>query len=154
MREFQIDKVKFKEGRTTIRYTEPVSGDEYEINSIDPAKPEFIQALQLLLEDVLDMCELEDTEWLDKYFVSGCSFSHGERVGVTITALKSLENSHAPLVLNTPHKFFSGDDPKSILTDACIKRLNNLAMRANEYISGERAQGNLFNFPDKSAVGK
>lgn len=145
MTEFEINKIKLKDGRTTIRYTEPVSGDEFEINSIDPARPELSKALNALVDDVVEICELDMIdEDLHKITVLGVSFTYTQGIGATITALKTLEFSASPLVLNTPHKFSECENEMQMLTTEAVARLKNLIVECNRYINGDRAQGKLF----------
>ena len=125
--------------------------DEFSFTTLDKALPTFHEALQALKEDVREMCELPE-EYQERIFVKGVSFSYGgenEVMGATIIAQMHLKESNVPLNLCTPYKASEpysdgGVDPKTLLSDDCVKRLWDLTEEAKNFVQGVRAQGNLF----------
>lgn len=160
----RIKKVKLeKEDRIFISY-EKFKGDtvtdEVTINTLDKPLGSFLDALQALSADVIEMCELPDSD-KNRTMVKGVSFSYsGEKpvMGATITAQKHLAHSLSPLIINTPHKideFYgeSGDD-RQLLSDKCVGRLDDLITEAKRFIEGERAQGGLFNNQEAASAAR
>ncbi len=151
----RIIKVKHseKEGRTLVEYEQKAKSnnfDEFTMNCFDLPRPEFLAALKKLIPHVLKMCELP-ASYMENLNISSVSFSwsgESDTMGATITALKKLRDSHAPLVINTPHKpaeaYNEGGDETNLLTEDCIRDLENLQREAVLYVAGERAQGSLF----------
>lgn len=118
--------------------------DEYQVSVRQAPHPDFAAALDALRQDVLDLCELDgvDVESLD---VRGVSFSwtHGI-MGATITALRTLKKSNAPLVLNTPFKPSEpyseegGADEAQLLPSRTIYALGKLMDEASALLAGKR----------------
>ncbi|CAG0945174.1 hypothetical protein ANRL1_02181 [Anaerolineae bacterium] len=147
-------KIKFKDGKVFIEYEvkrqDDKDPDQFSFSSADSPQPSFPAALQALAEDVVEMCELAETDTV-KIEVKGVSFSYGgadEIMGATIVAQKRLRYSNTALNLNTPHKasepYSEGGDESLCLTDDCTKRLTRLMDEAKQYIEGVRAQMDLF----------
>ena len=117
--------------------------DELTLSSKDRPRPEFLSTLDKLKPFVVEICELPNS-YESKITVRGVSFSYGgasEVMGATITSVMTLENSTAPLILNTPHKtesFYSEHgDERQLLPEKCVEVLNDLCDEA------ELAQGRL-----------
>lgn len=126
--------------------------DEYTVKCTEKPRPEFIAAMKALTEHVVMICELP-SEYAKRIQVKGVSLNYGgpnETKGATITAAMLLENSNAPLNINTPNKAFdmynedADPDPKVLMSDECIDAIEDLETEARKYIAGHRAQGNLF----------
>ena len=105
-----------------------------------------------LAEHVTKMCELP-SEYTKRIEVTSVSLNYGgpnHTEGATITAKMMLENSNAPLNINTPNKAFemynadADPDPKVLLSEDCVEAIEALEQEAKKYIAGYRAQGNLF----------
>ena len=68
-------------------------------------------------------------------------------MAATITAMKPLRHSNAPLVISTPHKaselIGEGGDESNCLTSDCVAAINAVIREARNYVNGERAQGSL-----------
>lgn len=143
-------KIRYKDNQVTLTYEDetPHGNDKYSMESLDEPAPVFKRALQNLAQHVIDICELSD-EAPESFTVLGVSLSDTEGIsGVTITALKELAHSNAPLVLNTPHKPFEpyteGVEDPNCLTDDQIEAVEILIEAARDYLRGKRAQGDLF----------
>lgn len=125
--------------------------DEYSMTCADLPRPQLRNAMQDLGPHIIEMCELPKN-YLDRITVTGVSFSYGgdkDVMGATITSQMKLTFSNCDLNLNTPHKASESyneyeADPKQLLTDDCIKVLDNLCAEIKLYIEGERAQINMF----------
>ena len=141
-----------KENKINLIYEieRAVQYDEFSMTSSSIAKDSFHDAMQALVEDVIELCELPEN-YAKRIIVKGVSFSYGgERqvMGATIIAQMLLKKSNIPLNLNTPHKieeFYAKDgDPKQILNGDCVERLLILTKEAEAYVDGERLQVKLF----------
>ena len=147
----RITKVKYDGAKVRIEYEKKRPDEQYDeftLSSLDSPTQPFRDALNALAMDVVGICEL-DAESLDKLTVRGVSFTYtNDILGACITALKRLKTSNAPLVLNTPHlpeeAYGEGDSSTPVLDTATVDRLHELALAAERYIEGERAQGDLF----------
>jgi hypothetical protein len=147
----RILKVKFqeKDARVHIEYQEEKhkgKWDDHSLNCHDPAKPSFHTALQDLLLYGAAICELPDS-YKERMKVSSVSFSYGgdaEVMGATITMMKELRSSNAPLVINTPHKpessYTEDGDESNCLPTQCVHALYTLQEEAIGYIRGDRSQ--------------
>ena len=150
----RIRKVKITKFRQIHMIYEDGRGnrDEYSFTCMDPARPEFYQALEALNVFVLDMCELPEN-YLDRITVKGVSYSWGgenNTMGAVISAAMTLNESYQPLNLITPHKVSemycpdTPDDEKQLLSGDCVEALKKLIAECELYIKGDRAQGSLF----------
>lgn len=126
--------------------------DEYTVRCTEKPRPEFVKAMQDLAEYVTEICELP-SEYTKRIEVTSVSLNYGgpnDTEGATITAKMMLENSNAPLNINTPNKAFemynvdADPDPKVLLSEDCVEAIETLEQEARKYIAGYRAQGNLF----------
>lgn len=145
-----VTKVKWDGSRVRIEYqkerTDGLS-DDYTLNCADRPSPAFLNAMNALADDVVEICELgiDDAK---KLTVRGVTFTHTSDVfGAVITAMKKLKTANAPLVINTPHlteePYGEGDTSTPLLETETVDRLHMLALEAENYINGERAQGSL-----------
>lgn len=149
----RIRKIKLSE-KVEIKY-EVLEGDkvkeEYSLTCIDKPLPSFTDAILVLAQSVVEICELP-YEDIDCITVSGVSFSYGgekQVMGVVIAAQKKLKKTDAPLNLNTPHKIedFYGEPTGSasqLLDDETRDKLYAVTEEAKMYIEGERQQEDLF----------
>ena len=125
--------------------------DEYSFTCSEKARPEFYDVMGGVAPHVIEMCELPES-YLERITVRGVSFSYGgpgEVMGATISAAMKLDKSYQALNINTPHKasemYNDGPvDEMQLLSDDCIKALEALQEECKAYISGDRAQVNLF----------
>lgn len=143
-----------KKERVSLSY-QVVNGteepDEYTVSTRQPAHPDLLARLQDLAPHVLELCELDGVE-ASEVEVRSVSFSWAHDVmGVTITGLRRLKRSPAPLVLNTPHKardhYGEEGDDSQLLGDEAVMAISKLIGEANLFLDGkrgERAQGDLF----------
>lgn len=150
----RFQKIKYSKGKVKIEYELLNKGkkdwDQFSLACLDEPKPEFQIALRALSKDVIEMCELPEN-YLKRIMVTGVSFSYGgeaEILGATIISQMTLNRSNVNLNLNTPHKpsepYSEEGDATQCLSQDCVDRLASLELEAEEYINGNRAQGELF----------
>lgn len=137
--------------------------DKYSFESNDAPEPEFNRDLQDLAVNVVEISELLDLPDSPEIFsevyvkkleqertkieVRGLTFSYaGDKdvMGVTITALRTLRGSVAPLVINTPHKieewYSENGDTRQLMGSEVLRKLLECQYRALRYVNGIRAQ--------------
>ncbi len=146
MAEIRIKKIKFKEGKIFVQFEKENkdSWDEFSLRSLDAPLESFKLVMEGLTEDVCRICEFSEECNYSNIKVIGVSFSFtNDIMGATITALKTLESTSSPLVINTPHKPsnpYSGDDTSNCLSTTTVAKLEMLSLEAERYIAGNRAQ--------------
>jgi len=149
--EIRFNKIKYdNKGRVCLVYDEIVSDDkvnEYSMKCTDAPRGEYKEALAALKIHVVDICEIPKNQ-AAKLEIRGVSLSWKDGImGTVITALKDLERSNAPLVLNTPHlpeESYSKDGEMSCLSLECVEDIRTLIEEARRYLEGDRAQIDLF----------
>jgi hypothetical protein len=151
----RFQKIKYNKAKVKIEYElknkkKDKDWDQFSLACLDEPKPEFQIALQALSKDVIEMCELPG-DYRTRIIVTGVSFSYGseaEIMGATIISQMALNHSNINLNLNTPHKpsepYSEGGDIFQCLSQECIERLTYLMLEAEDYVKGNRAQGDLF----------
>lgn len=122
-------------------------------NEKSPPHPDFGKAMQAMVGWVLDTLELP-LPYGSTLTVTGLSISEDNagRLGLIITATKRLEKHDGTVVLNTPliRRPLADENTDDLpdvwlLFDDKLRKYLDAAMdRAEEYISGRREQGNLF----------
>ena len=154
----RIRRVKYNGQKVTIEYEKEKGKDTEQADTLllvsaDQPIESFKKALQALSSDVVNICEFQGGD-VD---VRGCSFSWTkDNMGVVITALKPVQVTNAPLVVNTPHmteKSTSANDADSggTMPRGMVKKLKTVLMEAERYVSGTRApqkQGTLKGMSD------
>jgi hypothetical protein len=149
----RFTKIKYSKDRVRLEYeTQNHKGDwdQYSLACSDIPRPGFKEALNALAQDVIQLCELPD-EYITRILITGVSLSYGgpsETLGATIISQMALNHSNVNLNLNTPHKpsepYSEGGDIFQCLSQECIERLTYLMLEAEDYVKGNRAQGDLF----------
>jgi len=137
-----------KTGRLALAWEFPSATegewDEFSFSRKVKPHPDLLGALQALAPHVVEICELEDLQE-PAIEVRSVTYTWAHDVmGAVITALRQLQNSPAPLVLNTPHKPSApyGDeegDPAQLLSEPTVLALRRLANEAREFLGGKRA---------------
>lgn len=112
---------------------------EFEVSAAELPRQSFVDALAELAPDVLDLCMLDvEVERLTVRSVSLRDDAEGE-AGLTITALRELDWTETPLVLNTPFASMA-----LIPTEGIQERLLDLFDEARAFVEGKRQQLGLF----------
>jgi len=128
------------------------SYDTFTLESKDEPAPSFLLRFLELREFVNDICDLRlaDDE-LHKLSILSVSLSYASEkhiLGATITALKTLPNRNAPLVINTPHLiedyYSDSGDPASLLPQDLVTLIYEIQEEADDFVKGFRMQMNLF----------
>lgn len=120
--------------------------DKFSLISSEPAAPSFYAAIDSLSPFAHEMCELSasDKDLISAFAVSLSYNGEAETLGAVITARKTLKNSNTKLILNTPHKLEDSLDDKQTLSEDCTTAINTVLSEAEKYVTGERAQMDLF----------
>lgn len=151
----RLNKVKLNNKKCLIEYETYLSGDWYERKISGPAEKTtntFQDTFQSLTPIILRICEAENCWVAENVTPIGLSLSYldGAAHGVVLTALYQLEDSNAPLVINTPHYVFESeqDNAKGVLTHEDYKLIQAVLEQAEQYLGGVRrpepVQGDLF----------
>jgi len=137
-----------KTSRLRLEWETPSGGEEWDEATISlkcTPHPDLLAALQALAPHVVEICEMEDLQE-PAIEVRSVTYTWAHDVmGAVITALRHLQNSPAPLVLNTPHKpsDWYGDqedgDPAQLLPEHTVRALRQLQKEAIEFLEGKRA---------------
>lgn len=147
----EITKVKFKDGTLYYQYeVERSDGsvDEVKVKSHDAPLATFEEVWDMLPKVVVDEAELPISMANDTT-VSSITISHYDdgRWGAVLSAVRSLENSNCPLVLNTPHKpaIPSENNPQDtmVLSESSVRKIEDVIRETEKYIRGERQQRTL-----------
>jgi hypothetical protein len=132
---------------TTPAEKHPDNEVHHKLESDDTPAPEFTEALQHFIPEVLHVLELP-TEYAIGLRVTGLSVNYEEddRRGMVVTCLKDLEATNSPLVLNTPHMRELSDedeDGAGFLSDAMLELLAAAEEQAEAFVHGTRMQLDL-----------
>lgn len=153
----RICKVKDDGDKVRIEYqrerADKQGYDDYSMSSVDRPTVAFTQALSALSADVVQICELPESD-ADKLTIRGVSVTWtSDIMGACITALKRLNTANSPLVINTPHLPSEdyGDNDGPVLREETALRLHRLLLEAEGYIDGDRAQPSLLKDADVAA---
>lgn len=138
----ELRRIKYNNDKVEIKYD--IDNDSYKLSSYDKPRPEFIDVMQNLVEPLVKICEFQEG-YGDTIEIISVSISHSKGImGATITGLKKLDTSYAPLVINTPHlptEDYSGNNPNApLLPEMAITRIEALIEEAEFYINGKRSQ--------------
>lgn len=148
----RLRKLRWAPGEMTIRYDRVNVAtklmDTYTLESAETPLGELEHALQGMAEHVVEICELPE-EMVSDLTVRSVSVSYNADgvQGLIVTALRDLENSNTPMLINTPH--FSREAYSETAGDAnvfspkCGRDLDRLERCAFAYIDGERSQKEL-----------
>lgn len=152
MEGLQITSVKFKKGEfVAVEYID--NGVKLNFKDPNDASRSFYEAFDALAQDVEKMCE--EPKGIAKVIeVRGIKLKHSNSgIGVTITAMKGLKNSAAPMLLNTPFKWLRNPETSetdgeltnaegismTVVDETCRGRIERCQKEALEYIKGVRA---------------
>ncbi|MEO1633212.1 MAG: hypothetical protein AAFU38_20795, partial [Bacteroidota bacterium] len=143
----QKNKMLLKWSKSIVNDEGILVEEKRQIESTDVPHSDFLAALRALKPVVNEACMLGiDRDDLDEQLtIKGLTLSEtaddegDDAQGVTITALRELDWSGAPLVLNTPFSVVG-----YIPHDEAEIRVEAVEAEAIRYIKGKRAQGGLF----------
>jgi hypothetical protein len=135
-------KFKLKDNDVLVKYERPSDDaavpDTVTLESGEAPRTELRQAMAAMAEHAIDICELPH-DWDLK--VIGISRTYGDFPGVVITALRDLDGSNAPMVINTPHFLEDSEDSDmNVYSIECGESLDELERLIFEYVDGARKQ--------------
>lgn len=155
-------KYKAKTSETLVKYTverdEEGTLDTVTVETHDLPRPELKEALEAMADHMVDMIEAPH-DWRNEITVLSVTVTSSNDVqGLVITGMRELENSNAPLVINTPHftrePYNEEDDSDvGIFSFECADALDELERLVIRFVEGERAQQELDFSADGVAVG-
>ena len=142
----KFTKIKFDGETVTLEWQELLFEDDRKtttFESKEDPEPGLNRALQALAPLVLRMIEAPE-DW--GALVKGVSVKHpGDQRGLVVTAVREIEATNSPFVVNTPYLLESGEGEETApLAAKVFKALDALEKQAARYIAGHRAQGSLF----------
>ncbi len=115
------------------------------LESHERPTPAVTLRLDAMAAHLVEIAELPE-DWLDELTILGVTITHTDGVkGVVITATRALEESNAPLVLNSPHfteteYSETGGNGKSIFSTECAEALKKLEKLVFAYVDGEERE--------------
>jgi hypothetical protein len=120
-------------GQTDIRH---------QLESTDAPDPDFPLAQQAFLPELLDLLELPTDYGANLRVISlAINYEEDDRLGLVVTALKELERTTAPFVLNTPHlREDDGESAGTFLPDRMRALLDEAKEQAEAFCDGRRLQ--------------
>lgn len=156
--ERRITKVKSNGVHTIIEY-ERERDDDHEndvvtIDSTDPPKASFKNALKALVADVVEVLEENLSVQEGKFTIRGVTFVWKKgNMGAIITAMKESSRRKSPILINTPIAFVSpfgeGEGAEHCLGDETVARLQKLQKEAWKFVDGIR-EDLLFSSDDET----
>lgn len=142
-------KIKHKAGETIIEWQDSSEKESviHSLSSHQEPRPEFLTAIEALVEVGLGICDLPTIYGRDVKVI-GITLTNHDSMGrgCVITMLKKVRASDAPLVFNTPHVTeFKGDgNSEGGLDGDAVRAIELMCDEANRYVKGERSQTDLF----------
>ena len=147
-----IDKIKFMESNGKIKIdfknTNDLSQDQLSGIFSEPADPNFYETLKSLRSSAQAILDLPD-DMATRLVPFAVSYTYGNdgRMGAVITCQFLIPSTGKVTVISTPLMkcYEGGNDEAKCFTSGTAKKLWALEKEARRYLSGERAQQNLFN---------
>lgn len=151
----RFNKIGYNEGKgsTGIEYqvARGEAFDDYSITTAQEPHPDFKKSLEALRPVVLRISELNGVAKPEDLTVRSVSFSYHKNgsTGVIFTALRKMQKSKSPMLLNTPLKILEqgaedNNPDDEGLSDFGVEQVEKLREEATKFLQGKRAQGNLF----------
>lgn len=135
----KFTKIKIAD-KVTLIYELQVSDTDtktVKLESIDVPTDEFRQSMAALVPSVIQICELWE-DYMAGMTVQSISLRYNEsdEMGAVITALKTLDGTTSPVVINTP--YLSAYIGALTLPSSCVMAIEELIVQATKYLNGER----------------
>ncbi len=134
--------------------SDPDAYDEFTLKSGDEPRGTLITQLNAMSQHVVDLCELP-ADYAANIQVIGITvtYSDDDIQGLGISALRTLENTDQPMVLNTPHFTRDPYSPTApsdvgVFSGRCAADLDRLEELIFDYVDGDRAQMDLFGYQE------
>lgn len=157
----RVRKVSWKKTKVIIEYQKPSPAggfSDFKISSFDAPRPQLPVSLGKMASNVVEICELpaddEKNITVLSVKVSYHTVNEEDVRGCVITAVRTLLQSSAPMLISTPLKKECADtqkgDPRTTMTTECVSDMLNVICEAIRYVQGERQQTEL-PLPEKAA---
>ena len=150
----KINKIKYSKGIVEINYNSIRNNidSEYSIRSKEEPLQSFIKAIddcKPIFKRILEITDKTDASIV----IHTLSFQYHEKqenVSIIISGNILLSESPGSYNVNTPLRYYSGENIDTILETKEVNLLNGLCDEAEKYIQGERNQMKLF--PQETAA--
>mgnify|MGYP000869156768 FL=1 len=154
-----VNKVQYRksEGKIFVEYLLQRNGqfDAVKLLSSEQAAPEFYEALEALIPAVCELLELPEEDFEERITPLSVSFNYNAAgtMGAVITSTLHMPDAGVDVAINTPFRrcWTSNDEAGVFFTSATAEDLWNLEQEARRYISGQRAQMDLFGANEEKA---
>lgn len=154
-----VNKVQYRksEGKIFVEYLLQRNGqfDAVKLLSNEQAAPEFYEALESLIPAVCELLELPGGNFEERITPLSVSFKYDAAgtMGAVITSTLHMPDAGVDVAINTPFRrcWTSNDEAGVFFTSATAEDLWNLEQEARRYISGQRAQMDLFDANEEKA---
>jgi hypothetical protein len=145
----EITKIKIKGQDIEIIYELPPQSSSNERKTVkfscdEEARPSFFDAMNVLLDDVIDFCGLDSTMWKEGEVRSVTLKHSDDGIGINITAQSKIND--LAVVVNTPHI------SSALVSSKLEGRINKVIAESEAYIEGKRSQMSLFDAPSETVV--
>ena len=142
--EILIHKVKITKQGVNIVYDDSTLSKSSDPDGVSregkgEAKPSFYEAMNALLDDVVNICLLNTDGW-DEAEVTGVTLKHEDNgdIGCVITAQNKSPDIPSPIIINTPYL------KPSLVPEELRVKLEIVQKEARLYLDGKRSQASLF----------
>ena len=137
--------------RLTLKYATSKAGESGKqtiitVESPEPPTPAIVEKIKRLRVYVGEILEFPAKSF-EQIEVRGISFSWHEKTaatGVIFTALRHLEKTDSPFVVNTPLKYDTSENERTQLSKDCKKLLEELKSDVITWLQSAEMQLNLF----------
>lgn len=159
---YQYTKIKMLEAGKTIllewRYQKDGSTEKQSLEAHEKPLPGFERALLVLNTHVQEIMDLP-AKWMKSVKVLGVSLDWKNGImGAVITFRKEDLAGGKGTTINTPHypeaPYQEGAPAVNLLPEQCVLDIQELVLQAEDYRSGNRAQGDMFSEEEKPGTGK
>lgn len=154
-----VNKVQYRKSdeKIFVEYLRQRNGhfDVVKLLSSEQAAPEFYEALEALIPAVCELLELPGGNFEERITPLSVSFKYDAAgtMGAVITSALHMPDADVDVAINTPFRrcWTSNDEAGVFFTSATAEDLWNLEQEARRYISGQRAQMDLFGANEEKA---
>lgn len=141
-------KIKYSKGRVQLNYTEKVEEyfNELSMNMSQIPQQSFIDAMNALAEDCLELCEINNkkeklAERVEVHTISINYESEKEIPGMTISFKIKRTNRAGAININTPYILLeprTDNEAEDVLNEEAAERIHDLLDEADKYRNGDR----------------
>ncbi len=144
MNELTIKKIKVVNKDKKIKLDYLINGDEMSGTFVEPAAPEFYDTMKRLTSPVCEIIEVPEDMFEGRLEPFGVTYFHGQNcTSASIQCRLHMNDSDTDTVLNTPVRKISTEYDDGLEGPTCAL-LSQLEEEAKKYLTGQRAQTNLF----------